>query len=399
MAGSVAPSAAMAGPRVLVPVANPASLTPLLRCARRLAGIDGEVTLLTVLTPRLTAAERRERREQLAAAASQPGDDGRPRVYARCITADQVSAGVLQAASELAADLVLMGWKGRSSTSDVFGRLIDDVVGRSSTPLAILRPGTDVTRRVVFPVSGDHLLRGGERGLLLAADLAERMRRHTHEPATVLRTGVCTAELPREVMALGDRVHHDYRRLDHAVGAFTGPGDMIVAPVAPTVSGLRAATTHLAWSTPDAALLVAIDSGRIRGHGVLDAVADAGARRPSGTTAPATRRARRVAVTIRLPDPARIVEVEHALVGIGRTDHVMTWWPPNDGRTFLGATVHVDAASINTAIARLAGDLHEVDALSGAEISYDIEGSDGSEEPTPHTEPVRPLGGLTGEPG
>ena len=380
------------GRRVLVPVANPASLPPLLGCARHLADVDGEITLLTVLTPALDDDERWRRRADLAAAAattSGTGADADQRVHARCIEARSVSRGVLRAAEELEATLVLMGWRGASSTSDVFGRLIDEIVGRSTSPLAILRPGVTSMTRVVLPVSPDHLLPGGERGLRFAAGLAWRLRRYTSEEATVLRTGAFTSPLPAEVSRLGDRVHHDYRRVHHAVGAFTRAGDVVVAAVAPTVSGLRAATTHLAWSTPEAGLLVAIDGGRIRGRGVVDAVAEAGRPLAAGTQPPGVPRERRVAVTIRLPDATDVPRVERILAGIGHTDHVMTWWPPNDGRTHLGATVHVSAATTNGAIATIAAELQHASALRGAEISYDVEGGSADDAVTTlYTEPV-----------
>ncbi|MCC5950090.1 MAG: universal stress protein [Nitriliruptoraceae bacterium] len=363
------------GRLVLVPVANPASARPLLRIAARIAAPDGgRVELLTTVSTRADADDHAHAWKGLAAAEDAAAQLG-VRARGRVVTVDDPAQGVLDHIDELDASLVLMGWRGRSSTSNVFGRLLDTVVGRSSVPLAVVRLGTVPYQRVLLPVSADHLLPGGGSGLALAGVLADRLRHSTSQPTTLLRTGARELALPPALEALGDRVHHDPRRTDQAVAAFARAEDLVVAPVAPTVSGLRAATTHLAWAAPDATLLVAIDVGPRREAGLDRAVDSAGGPPPATPSGTPTTRAIRVLVTARLPGdtPATTEILERALRRVGVTDHLMAWWPAGDPRPCVSGTVTVDAASRNGAIGAVMVAIHDSDALRGAEITYDLD--------------------------
>jgi nucleotide-binding universal stress UspA family protein len=365
------------GRTVLVPIANPQSARPLLRCAARLAAADdGRVELVTTLPPRSGPAAHQRAQQSLAAAEAAAVRIGVP-TRARIVQAADPAIGVLEQIDELDASLVLMGWRGTSSTTDVFGRLIDTIVGRSTVPLAIVRPGTTPYRRVLLPVSADHLLPGGSSGLCLAARLADRLRSDTPEPTTLLRTGPREVDLPNEVSALGDRVHHDPRRTDQAVAAFARDDDLIVAAVAPTVSGLRAATTHLAWAAPDATLLVAIDVGPTHERGLEQAVDAAGSAPPARRADDGAPRPVRIVVTARLAANAGATpeQLDRALRTVGTTGQLMAWWPAGDPRPHVRANVTVDATGVNAAIGRVMVAVHEATALQGAEITYDVDRS------------------------
>jgi nucleotide-binding universal stress UspA family protein len=361
------------GRTVVVPVVNPASLPLLLTIAGALAGPDdGQVHLVTVVRPRAPADEQAHAWQGLAAA-EETAARLEVAVSGRVVEADEVSDGVLQAVDAAAASLVLMGWRGASSTRNVFGALIDTIVGRSSVPLAIVRPGTSPPQRVLLPVSADHLLPGGDRGLCLAVDLARRLAACCEEPTTVLRTGPRAVELPPQVLALGDRVHHDPRRTDQAVGAFARAEDLIVAPVAPTVSGLRAATTHLAWAAPEATLLVAVDVGPTREEGLAEAVDVAD--RPAPTPPDDGRHPVRIVVTARLPDGTDVTpeDLDRVLRLAGDTDHLMAWWPAGDPRPHVRASITIRATGVNAAISAVMVAVHDAPDLRGAEITYDVD--------------------------
>ncbi len=366
------------GRTVLVPIVNPRSARPLLRCAARIAAADGgRVELVTTLPPRSTAADHDDAQQSLAAAEAAAVRIGVP-TRARIVQASDPAIGVLEQIAELDASLVLMGWRGNSSTTDVFGRLIDTIVGRSTVPLAIVRPGGTPYRRVLLPVSADHLLPGGSSGLCLAARLADRLRSDTPEPTTLLRTGAREVELPTEVSALGDRVHHDPRRTDQAVAAFARDDDLIVAAVAPTVSGLRAATTHLAWAAPDATLLVAIDVGPTHERGLDRAVDAAGSAPPTMRRSDdRTPRTVHIVVTARLAATAGATpeQFDRTLRTVGATGQLMAWWPAGDPRPHVRANITVDATSVNAAIGRVMVAVHESSALRGAEITYAVDRS------------------------
>lgn len=361
------------GRAIVVPVANPASVRPLLWIAATLLEPDGEVVLVTVLAQGAPSRERERARETIEQVEHEARELGVP-ARGQVLDAVRPSDGVLAAVAEHDASLVLMGWRGRSSTTDVFGRLIDSVVGRSSVPLAVVRLGTEEVDRVLLPVSADHLLPAGRSGLGLAAELATRIARVTTRPTTIVRTGPGDEPLPADLVALGDRVHHDPRRTDQAVAAFARASDLVVAAVAPTVSGLRAATTHLAWAAPDATLLVAVDVGPRRAdESLVDAVDEAGAPAPlqrTDGTAPV-----RIVVTARLPEAGTIApdELERILARAGATQRSMTWWPADDPRPHVRTTVTVEAAGVTAAMSTLMSTVHEADDFRGAEITYDVE--------------------------
>jgi hypothetical protein len=364
---------AAVGHRVVVPVANPSSIPALMTIAAGLAAADGGTVVPVTCVRRHAAADERAHAWQVIAEAEAAGQERGVAVAGRVVDGDDVADAVLHALGQVDASLVVMGWRGRSSTSNVFGALIDTIVGRSSVPLAVARLGTVDFRRVLLPVSGSHLLPGGERGLCLAVQLARRLAVVAPEPTTVLRTGARSDVLPADVERLGDRVHHDPRRTDQAVGAFARPDDLVVAAVAPTVSGLRAATTHLAWAAPDATLLVAVDVGRPRERGLAGAVDTAGA--PAPTPPAGGERDVRIVVTVRLAgrSDASPDELDRVLRSAGRTDHLMAWWPAGDPHPHVRATVTVRSRNVNAAISTVMVAVHDSPAFRGAEISYDVD--------------------------
>lgn len=246
------------GRTVLVPVTNPQSAAGLLRLATGLVDRDGIVVPFTVLPPGAPAADHDAAHELVLGAeklAQRAGVEARGMVDVD----RRVAASVLDAALECRATLVVMGWQGRSSHQNVFGRIIDSIAGRSSVPLAVARLATTPYRRLVLPFSDDHLASGG--GMSLAAEVTRRLHAATGSPLHLLRTGQGSSPLPPEVAALSKDVHRDRRRLDQAVGTVARGDDLVVVPVAPTVSGLRTATTHVAWAAPEASLLVVVDVG------------------------------------------------------------------------------------------------------------------------------------------
>jgi hypothetical protein len=357
---------------VLVPVANPASVGPLLELATTLCDADGgHVVPLTVLPADAeegAVAEAEQGLRQADAVVRGLGVESRGRL----VRAPSPAEGVLAATREHRASLVVMGWRGGSSTTNVFGKMIDSIVGRSSAPLAIVRLGSAAWTRVLLPVSPDHLLPGGGRGLGLAAALAARLGGAAREPTTVLRTGRREVTLPDEVLRLGDRVHHDPRRIHSAVAAAARPEDAIVAAVAPTVSGLRAATTHLAWAAPEATLIVAVDPGPAEA-GLEEAVDAAGAPAPQRAPRPVQRVRIAVGAAGASDHDLDADHLRQVLASVGRSerDAALEATTPDVVR----ATVTVMATSTNRALAMVMEALHDAPELRGAEITYEVERS------------------------
>jgi hypothetical protein len=80
-------------------------------------------------------------------------------------------------------------------------------------------------------------------------------------------------------------------------------------------------------------------------------------------------------VTIRLHDDHGIGsdDVEAILRRIGAVELVMSWWPAEDDRAHVSATVTVTSEGPNRALATVMTALHEAPLLSGAEITYELD--------------------------
>ncbi len=361
------------GQRVAVPLVSPISAPWLARLAALIAVAEGGcVDTITVLAPNAPDHQRREAEALVSDAAQAARLAGAPS-EGLVVRDDSVAAAVLRTMDDLRSTLAIIGWHGGSSHRNVFGELIDSVVGRSRIPLAIVRTGEEPPRRVVVPLSQDHLLPGGAAGIDLAVDLAGRLRRGLGAPVMLLRTGELSAPLPDNAASLTSRVHHDPRRVDQAVGAVARPDDLIIAPVAPTAEGLRAATTHMAWAAPRSGLLVAIDVGPPPSEPLAPAVSAAGSMPAGGLPEADDDDAEHVVVvTVRTdetPQQARAALVT-ALQLIGPVDGPSA--DDDTGRTVLRATVRVTAPSANVALAATMTALHESPALGHAEISYEL---------------------------
>lgn len=357
------------GRTVLVPVTHPDSAVTLLRLAAQLMDHEGLIVPVTVLEPHARAARREHARDLVMKAENTARSVG---VEAQGMVAvdASVAKGVLDTARECSATLVVMGWKGRSSHQNVFGSLIDSVAGRSAVPLAVARLGTKTFRRLLLPVSDDHLSSVAAGGVRLATGLTRRLHDSTGAPVMVVRSGGGDEPLPADVAALSDRVHRDPRRLDLAVGAAARADDLVVVPVAATVSGLRTATTHVAWAAPDASLLIAVDVGpNPASEDLAPAVSSAGDPSPAEeSVGPST--AHRVLVTACLPPHAgRADLLESALWPLGKVE-LRESEQDERGRLCVRAEVAVTATDINTALGDVMEALHRAPGFDGAEISY-----------------------------
>lgn len=366
------------GSLVMVPLTNPASVEGLIHLAATVAVKDGgTVVPVTVLAPDVPDLVRAEAQRLIGEA---EGVAVRRGAHARglAVIHDQVAAGVLDAADAQGATLVVMGWRGRSTHRNVFGELIDTIVGRSRIPMAVVRLGRKTHERVLVPVSEEHLVASGLGGVVLAASLASRFADEGGRDLRVLRTGEGHTPLPESLASLSDRVHHDPRRYPIAVGAAADASDLVVVPVAPTVSGLRTATTHVAWRAPDSTLVVAIDVGPQAG-GATEATARVGQPAPASALPlrDTEETVHTVVVLARLEEvvPSSREEMGGALRSLGTVGDVEAW-EDGDGRRCLRTRVRVAARASNDALAIVMTALHESPSFKGAELRYELEGVD-----------------------
>lgn len=357
------------GETIIVPVVSPASVTWLADLAARLAlRDDGTVVPLSVAAP---GADQRQL--AVADAVVRQADEAARAAGARArgtvVHHRSVAAAVVETVEREGATLTLMGWQGMASHGRVFGELVDSIIGRTQVPLALVRHQEHPFDRVVLPISQDHLLPGGAPSLELAGDLAQRLGGEDSSGVMLLRTGETREPLPPRVLGLSDRVHHDPRRVDRAVAAAVREADLIVAPVAPTSGGLRAATTELAWAAPQAWLMVAV-AGDPAGDDLAEAVRLAGTPPPVGEDDVAGRHEVVVTVGCREDGPTG-VELVDVLAAAGAVTDVSSW-SDRRGRSWRQAAVHVDAPSATAAVGAVMATVAETRALADAEIGYEV---------------------------
>ncbi len=253
------------GESVLVPVANPESARGLVRLAALLARPEsGTVMPLTVVGPEISDEELERSRVLAARAESMALSQG---VEATgLVRIDRsLSAGVLHTIVEHQATFMLVGWKGYTGTREsLFGSVIDEIVGRSSVPLAVTRLAGDSFDRILLSVFTGNLPLSRRPGVQLAAEIARRVA-----SGTGVRMEVLTDNEDGAIDDLfGDTrpvVRHDARRQHVAIGAHARAEDLLVVSVSPTETGLRTAATRIAWAAPESSIIVVLDAGVRRG--------------------------------------------------------------------------------------------------------------------------------------
>lgn len=372
MARSRSSANAAVGARILVPVARPASLDSLLPIAAAMAaGDDGHVVPLTVVPLGAPADEVRAAADLAVEAERRLRAEG---VSASGVVAEarSVPAGVRSVVTSEKATLVVMGWRGMADTSRAFDATVDDVVGRSSVPLLVVRTAEHPPARVVVPLTAAHVSDHGRGGLALATTVAGRLASARTLGVSLLWAGEDTPAVPATVAALSDRLHHDPRRLDLAVGAMAQPGDVVVVAVAPTSDGLREITTHVTAATTGATLVVAIDPGPRRARGLGAAVADAVPLVVVDASVPAEHM---VTVSIDPPDGATVSRrrIVRALAHLGTVSDVEVQWRAATRAQRLRVHVRLLATGTTAALGEVMSALHEAPALTGANLHYDVE--------------------------
>jgi nucleotide-binding universal stress UspA family protein len=149
---------------VLVPIANPETAPSLLTIAASLADEkDGRVVALAVVTDDTSAEERSGALEDLEAVVS--GTGWVPGVSFEMTTrsASTVSRGILDAAAETGADMILLGVRQTRKGDVVLGPVVESVMSTASADVVVVRlppRSTDVLSgitRVMVGVDGsDH---------------------------------------------------------------------------------------------------------------------------------------------------------------------------------------------------------------------------------------------------
>ena len=210
--------------RILLPVYNPGTAQPLVRLAASIAKPrDGEITLLRVvqvpdqLPPELARAAIEAEDDMLEGLQALEGELGVP-ITTEVRVGHNVGRAILEARREDRSHLIILGWKGFTTTArQILGEVTDDVVRLARADIMLVRFGPErvVPRRILLPSAGGVHARkaqgyalamtGGDGGeLTLAAVVpagAPEGRREEQEERLVAER----AELP-EGVAVGARV-------------------------------------------------------------------------------------------------------------------------------------------------------------------------------------------------
>ncbi len=147
------PSPGRLGRMVLVPVSNPDAASDLIRLAGWVAKADGgDVVPFHVVTSPDPA--RVQQAGALVAAAERAGARFGSEVNAHVRVDRSIASGVLNSVVERDASLVMIGWKGATTTQErLFGSLFDDIIERAPCVVAGCRiPVSQPGRIVLVPV-------------------------------------------------------------------------------------------------------------------------------------------------------------------------------------------------------------------------------------------------------
>ncbi|MEL6853358.1 MAG: universal stress protein, partial [Bacteroidota bacterium] len=157
--------------RILVPLSNPHNVEPLIRMA---AGIgkdkDTEIIALRVVTVPVQAIPSEEeayvKREQaILDMAHQIGHSYGASVTSLLRIGHHAGRAILETSRERGADLILMGWKGYTSTRQrILGDIMDSVVRNAKSDIMLVKlAGEKAPRNFLLPTAGgEHALKAGK---------------------------------------------------------------------------------------------------------------------------------------------------------------------------------------------------------------------------------------------
>ena len=149
--------------RILVPVHNPHTAKPLLRLAATLArSRGGEIVLLRVvqvpdqLPAELARAQIKGEERMLEGLQALEGDIGVP-ITTEVRVGRNVGRAILESAREDRSHLIVLGWKGFTTTArKILGEVTDDVVRLARSDIMLVKFGGEsaVPRRILLPSAG-----------------------------------------------------------------------------------------------------------------------------------------------------------------------------------------------------------------------------------------------------
>ena len=149
--------------RILLPVHNPHTAEPLIRLAAALAKPqNGEITVLRVvqvpdqLPPEMARRQIQGEADMLERLQALEGELGVP-ITTEVRVGHNVGRAILEARREDRSHLIILGWKGFTTTGrQILGEVTDDVVRLARADILLVKFGAerDVPRRILLPSAG-----------------------------------------------------------------------------------------------------------------------------------------------------------------------------------------------------------------------------------------------------
>ena len=147
-----------------------------------------------------------------------------------------VAAGLNEAAIEIDASLLLLGWPGPDDLRAwMVGATHSEIVAATSVPVAIAALHPDASRgRVVVSLDADELVPGNLPTVTLALELATSLARAPGEPLVLGPMAPSTLETAGLTVPTTVDHRDGERALEEWAAAVTHPGDLLVMPILDT---------------------------------------------------------------------------------------------------------------------------------------------------------------------
>ncbi len=179
--------------RVLVPLANPANVDELISIAASAVGEGGEIVALRVIAipeqlPSQRGREYVERERVLLEQAYRQGTELGVAVTSVVRIGTNVARAILETSREQHCKVIVLGWKGYSTTAQrILGETIDSVVSHARADILLVKlTEKPFGGRILLPTAGGEHARKAE---LYAGKLATRLKSHLTVTSVLSPTG------------------------------------------------------------------------------------------------------------------------------------------------------------------------------------------------------------------
>ncbi|MEX1162730.1 MAG: cation:proton antiporter [Nitriliruptor sp.] len=251
------------GTRVVVPVANPATVGSLVRVAAQVAAADSGAVVAVNVLPLDARPDQLRAHRDLATLAEKVALGAGSEVTTSVRIDTTPAGGVLHTVVEQQGTALVLGWKGYANAREgFFGSVIDRIVTESPVPVLVCRPGgDDHTGRVVVVLTKDDVGPGSLLGTALAFEVAGRLSRQAEADLVVITDHEEELVRTQMVNLAVDEDDVEIISVEGVLGRLPRllePGDVVLTGMPPTASRLGRGARRLARAAADRTVIVAV---------------------------------------------------------------------------------------------------------------------------------------------